>query len=136
MVAGAVGFDDDGVGCTLQEEFVGLVGLEAGQFSCVSGRCGDGDAMVLLLPGDMDHFEEGGGFVGDDEGVCFAGLGWEDVGGGGGDDAFAALGEFAGKGVHGGCFATCSDDGDEGVGREVEEGGELWHWDFLWRFVA
>ena len=107
---------------------MGLVGLESGKFSCSGGGCGDGDAM-MLFPGSTDHFEEWGYSSCDDEGVCFAGLGGKDVGGCGGDDAFAVVGEFGGKGIHGSCFATCSDDGDEGVGWEVDEVGELWHGD-------
>src|SRR5258708_39216103 len=69
-VPGTIGFDDYRIGPAVHEQFIGLFGLKTAEFVRSDNGPGDGD-MLVLIPGGVDHFEEGGRFSSDYQGAGF-----------------------------------------------------------------
>src|SRR5258708_27200412 len=119
-VPGTRGVDDYRIGPAVHEQFIGLVGLKTAEFVRSDNGPGDG-YMLVMTPGGFDHFEEGGRFSSDYQGAGFTLFRKKYLGCSGCDHALTTLRQFAGKGIHGGCFAARPNDGDEGLRRQVNE---------------
>src|SRR5260370_19214864 len=107
VMSSAVCFDDHSISSAFRDQFIRLVRLESGELAGANGGSGNSDTTVLF-PGCVDHFEKSWCFSGNDKRIGFTLLREKDLRCGGCDYALTALCQLAGEGIHGSCFAACS----------------------------
>src|SRR5260370_22913764 len=102
-VPGTIGLDDYRIGPAVHEQFIGLFGLKTAEFVRSDNGPGDGD-MLVLIPGGVGYFGEGGRFSSDYQGAGFTLFRKKYLGCSGCYYGLTTLRPLAGKGLSGWLF--------------------------------